>query len=46
MICGSEKRGGKTQEELRQLVAEVQRRQCELDNMEVKAARGMCGREG
>jgi hypothetical protein len=35
-----------TQEELRQLVAEVQRRQCELDNVEVKAARGMCGREG
>jgi hypothetical protein len=28
-----------TQEELRQLVAEVQRRQCELDNVEVKAAR-------
>ena len=28
-----------TQEELRQLVVAVQRRQCELDNMEVKAAR-------
>lgn len=29
-----------TQEELRQLVAAVQRRQCELDIVEVKAARG------
>ncbi|MBI5657281.1 MAG: putative DNA binding domain-containing protein [Geobacter sp.] len=29
-----------TREELRQLVAVVQRRQCELDNVEVKAARG------
>ena len=29
-----------TREELRQLVAEVQRRQCELDNVEVKTARG------
>lgn len=29
-----------TREELRQLVSEVQRRQCELDNVEVKAARG------
>ena len=29
-----------SREELRQLVAEVQRRQCELDNVEVKAARG------
>ncbi len=29
-----------TREELRQLVAEVQRRQCELENVEVKAAHG------
>ena len=29
-----------TREELRQLVADVQRRQSELDNVEAKAARG------
>ena len=29
-----------TQEEIRRQVAAVQRRRCELDNMEVKAARG------
>jgi len=29
-----------TREELQQLITEVQQSQCELDNVEVKAARG------
>jgi hypothetical protein len=35
-----------TQEELRQLVAEVQRRQGELDNVEVKTTRAVMARCG